>query len=137
MKRLYRERWDRKLAGVCGGLGCFLGIDPTVLRLLVILICIFTGVLPMLVVYILAWILVPLGPSTYIEFKCKRLYRSHKSRKIAGICGGIAEALNMDPTLIRLLVLFAFVITGIVPVLITYLVGTLIIPERQRHEPSK
>jgi phage shock protein C len=32
-KRLYRSRYERKVAGVCGGLGEFLGIDPTIIRL--------------------------------------------------------------------------------------------------------
>lgn len=60
----------------------------------------------------------------------KRLYRSANDRKLAGVCGGIAEYLNMDPTVIRILwaivSLFAFV--GV----IAYIVCAFIIPE----EPS-
>ena len=60
----------------------------------------------------------------------KRLYRSANDRKLAGVCGGIAEYLNMDPTVIRVLwaivSLFAFV--GV----IAYIVCAFIIPE----EPS-
>ena len=60
----------------------------------------------------------------------KKLYRSAKDRKLAGVCGGIAEYLNMDPTVIRILwaiiSLFAFV--GV----IAYIVCVFIIPE----EPS-
>lgn len=130
MKRLFRDRWDKKVAGVCGGLGQFLKMDPTIIRLLVVMVCIFTGVLPVLILYIIAWMLIPLGPPTYIEFECKKLYRSVKDRKISGICGGIAESLNIDPTIVRLVVLFALLITGIVPVLVGYIVGTLIIPEK-------
>ena len=37
-KRLYRSRSDRMLAGVCGGLGEFLGMDPTVIRVLTVLL---------------------------------------------------------------------------------------------------
>jgi len=33
----------------------------------------------------------------------KRFYRSKSDRKIAGVCGGIAQYLNMDPTLVRIL----------------------------------
>jgi len=130
VKRLFRDRWDKKVAGVCGGLGQFLKMDPTIIRLLVVMVCIFTGVLPVLILYIIAWMLIPLGPPTYIEFECKKLYRSVKDRKISGICGGIAESLNIDPTIVRLVVLFALLITGIVPVLVGYIVGTLIIPEK-------
>ena len=130
MKRLFRDRWDKKVAGVCGGLGQFLKIDPTIIRLLVVMICIFTAVLPVLILYIVAWMLIPLGPPTYIEFECKKLYRSVQDRKISGSCGGIAESLGIDPTIVRIVVLFALLITGVVPILVGYIVGTLIIPEK-------
>jgi phage shock protein C len=61
MKRLYRSRKDRMLGGVCGGLGEYSNIDPTVIRLVwavVSLLTIGTGVL----VYIIAWILIPEEP---------------------------------------------------------------------------
>ena len=38
MKKLYRSRKDRKIAGVCGGIGEYLGIDPTILRV-IFLVC--------------------------------------------------------------------------------------------------
>jgi phage shock protein C len=59
-----------------------------------------------------------------------RLYRSVSNRKIAGICGGIGEAMNVDPTIIRLVVLVAGVLTGIFPFFIAYLIGWWVIPER-------
>ena len=37
----------------------------------------------------------------------KRLYLSHRDRKIAGVCGGLAEYFDIDPTIVRLLWLFA------------------------------
>jgi phage shock protein C len=58
MKRLYRSKNDRMLGGVCAGLGEHLDIDPTVIRLVwavITILSIGTGV----VVYILAWILIP------------------------------------------------------------------------------
>lgn len=36
MKKLYRSRKDRKIAGVCGGIGEYLGIDPTILRIFLV-----------------------------------------------------------------------------------------------------
>ena len=62
MKRLYRSREDRMIAGVCGGLGEVYGIDPTLLRLGLVLLGLVTAILPMLAVYILATIIIPLGP---------------------------------------------------------------------------
>ena len=57
----------------------------------------------------------------------KKLYRSQTNRKIAGVCGGIGEYVNLDPTVIRLIwVLLLFCAgTG----LLAYLIAALIIPE--------
>jgi phage shock protein PspC (stress-responsive transcriptional regulator) len=58
MKRLYRSKNDRMMGGVCAGLGEHLDVDPTVIRLVwavIAVLSIGTGVL----VYILAWILIP------------------------------------------------------------------------------
>lgn len=57
----------------------------------------------------------------------KRLYRSRDSRMLCGVCGGVAEYFNIDPTLIRLLfVLFGLSGTGIV----AYIIAAIIIPDR-------
>ena len=57
----------------------------------------------------------------------KRLYRSRKDRQIAGVCGGIADYLAIDPTLVRLFwVLFALA-GG--PGIILYIVLAAIMPE--------
>ena len=58
MKRLYRSKNDRMLGGVCAGLGEHFDIDPTVIRLVwavITVLSIGTGVL----VYVIAWILIP------------------------------------------------------------------------------
>ena len=59
VRRLYRSRTNRVLAGVCGGLAEYYGSDPTAVRLAALLIGLFTGVVPMLVVYLIAAIVVP------------------------------------------------------------------------------
>jgi phage shock protein C len=57
----------------------------------------------------------------------KRLYRSKKERMIAGVCGGLGEYLNVDPTIIRLVwVLLAFSGAGI----IAYIIAWIIVPEK-------
>ncbi len=58
----------------------------------------------------------------------KKLYRSERDKKIAGICGGLGEMISIDPTLIRLAVIFIGVATGIVQILFAYIVGWMIIP---------
>jgi phage shock protein C len=50
-KKLYRSRSERMIAGVCGGMGKYLGIDATVIRLLFVLLTIFTGVVPGLILF--------------------------------------------------------------------------------------
>lgn len=56
-KRLYRSRSDRMLGGVCGGLGDYLGIDPTFVRIFFFLLVFGAGM--GFWIYILLWILIP------------------------------------------------------------------------------
>ncbi len=58
----------------------------------------------------------------------RRLYRSREDRMIAGICGGMGEVYDIDPTLIRLGLVFLGLATAIVPLLVAYIVGVIIIP---------
>ena len=60
--------------------------------------------------------------------KEKRLYRSKKNRIIAGVCGGIAEHVGADPTIIRLLWVLGTLMWG--AGLIAYILAWIIIPER-------
>ena len=62
MKRLYRSKTDIKIAGICGGLGEIFEIDPTILRLLFVLFALATAIMPMVVTYIVGWIIIPEGP---------------------------------------------------------------------------
>jgi phage shock protein PspC (stress-responsive transcriptional regulator) len=59
----------------------------------------------------------------------KRIYLSQTDKKIAGIFGGIAEVYGLDASLLRLVAIFLGVATGVVPMLVTYLVGWLILPK--------
>jgi len=58
----------------------------------------------------------------------KKLYRSNKDKMIAGICGGLGEMSNIDPTLLRLAFVFIGLLSGIIPALVAYIVGWIIIP---------
>jgi len=59
----------------------------------------------------------------------KRIYRSQEDKKIAGILGGLGELFDIDPTLLRLLFVFIGLATGIVPLIVAYFVGWIIIPK--------
>lgn len=58
----------------------------------------------------------------------KRLYRSVDDRMIAGVCAGIADYFDVDSTLIRLLFVFGFFVTGS-GLLWAYLIMMIIVPE--------
>ncbi len=59
-RRLYRSRTDRMLAGVCGGLGEYFGVDPTIVRLLMVLLALAGG--PGLILYIILALIIPEAP---------------------------------------------------------------------------
>jgi phage shock protein C len=60
MKRLYRSRNEEMIAGVCGGLAEYLNVDPTVIRL-VFLLLLFAGG-GGLFLYVVLWVIMPLEP---------------------------------------------------------------------------
>ena len=62
VKHLYRSDTNKVLAGICGGLGEYWTIDPVVLRLLWILLTVFTGFVPGIIAYILAIFVIPVKP---------------------------------------------------------------------------
>jgi phage shock protein C len=60
-RRFYRSRSNRELAGVCGGIAEYYGSDPTAVRLLTLVLGLFTGIFPMIVLYLVAAIVIPEG----------------------------------------------------------------------------
>src|SRR5512135_1783471 len=66
--RLYRSKTDSMVGGVCGGLGKYFGIDPTLVRLVFVLLAVFGG--GGVLLYIILWIVIPLegrAPATSQE----------------------------------------------------------------------
>lgn len=60
-KTLYRSKTDRKIAGICGGLGKYFNIDPTVVRVIFILM-LLPGGLPGVLPYLVLWVVIPEEP---------------------------------------------------------------------------
>ena len=58
----------------------------------------------------------------------KKLYRSTSNKLLAGVCGGIAEYFNVDPTIIRLAYVLLSVFTAAFPGIIVYILAMIIIP---------
>lgn len=57
----------------------------------------------------------------------KRLYKSSTNRVLCGVCGGIGEYFNVDPTVIRLLCII--LICGVGSGILAYIVAAIIMPE--------
>ena len=57
------------------------------------------------------------------------LHRSRRNRMIAGVCGGIAEALAWDPTMVRLLYVLVSILSAAFPGILVYLVLWVVVPE--------
>ncbi len=63
-KRLYRNKQDKMIAGVCSGLGDYFDIDPTIIRLAWIVFAFLAG--GGVIAYLIGMIVIPYGPDTYI-----------------------------------------------------------------------
>ena len=60
-KKLYRSKKNRMIAGVCGGLGDYFNIDPTLVRLLFVLVGLAVG--GGFLLYLLLWLIMPEEPA--------------------------------------------------------------------------
>ena len=61
----------------------------------------------------------------------KKLYRSRTDKKICGVCGGLAKYLNMDATIVRVLMVLLTLFVG--GGLLAYIICALIIPEEPKN----
>lgn len=122
MRKLYRSMQDRKIAGVCGGLGDYFDIDPVFFRLVFLLSILFGGLGAL--AYVVMWIMVPEKEGARRDGHLLRL--SATDRKIGGVCGGLGEFFALDPLLFRV----AFVVLAFVGGLgvLLYVVLWLVIP---------
>ena len=59
MKKLYRSKKNKVLAGVCGGFGDYMNLDPVLVRVIFVLLVLVTGFFPGLLAYIIAWLIIP------------------------------------------------------------------------------
>jgi len=62
MKKLYRSRTDKKIAGVCAGIAEYFDIDPTVVRIIFVIL-LLPGGFPGLIPYLILWVVVPEAPA--------------------------------------------------------------------------
>jgi phage shock protein PspC (stress-responsive transcriptional regulator) len=133
VKKLHRSLEDRKIAGVCAGLGEYFDLDPVFFRLFFLFSILFGGL--GVIAYVMLWILVPSregaqpGPGN-----AKRLRLSASDRMIGGVCGGLGELFELDPVLFRAAFLVLAFVGGLG--ILLYLVLWLLIPGASRASPG-
>ena len=140
-RRLTRRPLHGQVAGVCAGIAAHFQIDVTIIRILWIVLSIVPGALiGGLIAYIAAWMLMPEGMESSGESAAvQRLYRSERERMVGGVCGGLAEYLKVDVTLVRLAVVVLSIYPGaIICGLLVYLLALIVIPlaPPPRFEPA-
>lgn len=59
MTRLYRSTQDKKLAGICGGLGEIYNLDANIIRIALVILFVFSGFFPIGIIYLAAWVILP------------------------------------------------------------------------------
>lgn len=129
-KRLTRSVTDRKLGGVCGGLAEYLGVDPTIVRVLWVILTIVPGAIVFgVLAYVVAWFLMPESAAAAKPATGRRLTRSATDRKLGGVCGGLAEFFGIDSTIVRLVWAILSVVPGaILGGIVAYLLAWFIVP---------
>ena len=126
--RLYRS--NGLVGGVCAGLGERFAIDPIFVRIVLILSMLCGGI--GVFAYLVYWAVVPHKDSVVLEplplsATGARLFQRTRERKVAGVCGGLARAWNVDPSLVRFGALAVLSMScGLL--LLAYLIAFIVMP---------
>jgi phage shock protein C len=130
IRRLARSRTDGKIAGVCAGLADYFEVDVVLVRTIWVVLSIVPGmIVGGLLAYLAAWLVMPETTEAAAASQSTRLLRSTTNRKIAGVCGGLAEYFGVDATPIRLVWLILSILLGaVIGGVIAYVIAWIIIP---------
>lgn len=130
-RRVYRSTNDRVISGLAGGLADYFGLDAAWVRLGLVLL-VLLGVGTPIILYLLGWLIVPVNPRPS-DLSRDRLHRSRTDRMLAGVCGGLAETMGVDPSIVRLIAVVLLITGGVaVPF---YLVAWFVLPSQAAAEP--
>ena len=130
MRKLYRSRYNKKFGGVCAGIGLYFKIDPNLVRLMTIFITVLTAFLPVLIIYIVLALIIPQQPAHAPALDYKHLCRDSRHRMFSGVCAGFAKFFNIEPTLMRLFFLLIALVSGLAPMIITYIAASMLLPNK-------
>lgn len=130
IRRLTRSRTDRTIAGVCAGLADYFDVDVVLVRAAWVVFSIVPGaIIGGVLAYLAAWLLIPEATEPASAPHGRRLTRSATDKKIAGICGGLAEYFGVDATAIRVVWVILSILCGaVIGGVIAYALAWLIIP---------
>lgn len=130
-KKLRRNSFNQSLSGVCSGLGYYLNIDTSLIRLAFVFSVFFfgTGVL----LYLILWIAVPKAVGMEAEaiknFELNnpnKLFRTKETKAIGGVCSGLAIHLGIEIWVVRLVFFVGIFVFGFS--IIGYFLAWLVIP---------
>lgn len=135
--RLTRNVLDGKVAGVCAGIANYFDVDIVLVRAAWVTFSIVPGcIIGGVIAYLAAWLIIPAGLEPAGTPPRRRLARSATDVKIAGVCGGIAEYFDVDPTPIRLLwVILSILLGAVIGGVVAYVVAWIIIPRPEAQAP--
>ena len=130
VRRLTRSKTQGKIAGVCAGLADYFEVDVVLVRAAWVVLSIVPGaVIGGVLAYLAAWLVMPDGTEPASAPRERRLTRSATDKKIAGVCGGLAEYFGVDATAVRLIWCVLSILCGaVVGGVIAYLLAWFIIP---------
>jgi len=138
-KRLHRQSAAGRIAGVCAGIAAYLDADVALVRLTwVVLSIVPVGLVGGLVAYFAAWLIVPDDQAARADAATpRRLTRSATERKVAGVCGGLAEYFQVDATVIRLLWAVLTIVPGMIVLgVLAYVAAWFIMPINRLSQVS-
>jgi phage shock protein C len=131
-RRLVRRPAEGKIGGVCAGLADYFNTDVALVRAAWVVLSIWPGAVVLgVVAYLAAWLLMPRAEAADGASAAPqpRLVRSRTDRRIAGVCGGLAEYFDVDPTIVRVTWVILSIFAGAVVFgVVAYLIAWLIIP---------
>jgi phage shock protein C len=129
--RLVRIPGEGRVGGVCAGIAAYLDADVTLVRLAWVILSVAPGlILGGLIAYVACWALLPVATAANRPaYRGPRLSRSVADRQIAGVCGGLAEYLGVDPFIVRVVTVVLAVYPGaVIGGILAYGVAWLIMP---------
>ena len=118
------------IAGVCAGMADYFGVDIVLMRLIWVLLTIAGAIIGGVILYVAAWVIMPEGDDLPVPATDeRRLRRSTSDWQIAGVCGGLAEYIQVDATAVRLVWVVLSIFCGaVIGGVIVYLLAWVIIP---------